>query len=60
MADLPHRRGDGHPAEHAHGLRPPASLRRRDTVDAELWNERADALRPFELSVPAHAVVPER
>ncbi|MFD5559488.1 hypothetical protein [Kitasatospora griseola] len=44
----------------AHSLRPPDSLRRRDTVDAELWNEWADALRPFELSVPAHAVVPER
>ncbi|WP_235437910.1 class I SAM-dependent methyltransferase [Kitasatospora griseola] len=44
----------------AHGLRPLASLRQRDTVDAELWNERADALRPFELSVLAHAVVPER
>ncbi|MFJ8441449.1 hypothetical protein [Kitasatospora griseola] len=44
----------------AHGLRPLASLRQRDTVDAESWNERTDALRPFELSVLAHAVVPER
>ncbi|MFF0297272.1 class I SAM-dependent methyltransferase [Kitasatospora sp. NPDC004614] len=44
----------------AHGLRPLAHLRQRDTVDAQVWEKRTDALRPFELSVLAHAVVPER
>jgi len=43
-----------------HGLRPLAYLRQRDAVDAAEWDERADALRPFDLSVLAHAVVPPR
>ncbi|MFD8478482.1 class I SAM-dependent methyltransferase [Kitasatospora sp. NPDC059673] len=43
-----------------HGLRPLSHLRQRDAVDTHLWEERTDALRPFELSVLSHAVVPER
>ncbi|MFD7641652.1 class I SAM-dependent methyltransferase [Kitasatospora sp. NPDC059795] len=43
-----------------HGLRPLGYLRQRDTLVPQPWEERTDALRPFELSVLAHAVVPER
>ncbi|MDR3036019.1 MAG: class I SAM-dependent methyltransferase [Kitasatospora sp.] len=41
------------------GLRPLAHLRQHESVPAELW-QRADALRPFGLSVLAHAEVPAR
>ncbi len=41
------------------GLRPVEYVRQRDTVAPAEW-ERTDALRPFELSVLARAVVPER
>ncbi|MFF2814549.1 class I SAM-dependent methyltransferase [Kitasatospora cineracea] len=43
----------------AAGLRPLAHLRQHESVPAELW-QRTDALRPFGLSVLAHAEVPAR
>ncbi|MGW4378780.1 class I SAM-dependent methyltransferase [Kitasatospora sp. NPDC004531] len=43
----------------AHGLRPLRHLRQHDVLATETWEQRTDALRPFDLSVLTHAVVPE-
>ncbi|WP_411143286.1 hypothetical protein [Streptomyces sp. x-80] len=42
-----------------HRLQPLEYVRQRETVDPAEW-ERADVLRPFELSVLARASVPAR